>query len=309
MLLWATSVGTAVADQTKSYTHTPDVVFAEVHGIGLLMDIFTPTGDRNGLAIVDVASGSYFSDRGKVRQHEKFGVYQEFCGKGYTCFTVRPGSMTKFSIPEMADHVKLAIRWVRMHAQEYGLDVSRIGIVGASAGGHLASLVAMTGDDGSPTAKEPIHRHGCRVQALIAFFPPTDFLAWGDMKVDPEKTPGVPLMFKNILFAGPAVPRSPERLKAQMMKISPAHNIPENCPPVFLVHGDADPVVPLQQSKLFHERLVAQGVDVTFIIKAGGEHPWPTLNDEIKLAVDWMDTKIGVNAVANRELGTGNGEQ
>jgi len=274
------------------YNQKQDVVFADVHGIGLLLDVFTPVAEKNGLAIVDVVSGNFFSDRSKLHLHERFGVYEEFCAKGYTVFAVRPGSMTKFAIPEMADHVKMAIRWVRLNHEKLGLNTDKIGIVGASAGGHLASLVALTPDDGSPTSTDPLFRQSCRVQAAAVFFPPADFLAWGNINVDTNKTPGLPIMFKNIIFAGPAVPRSPERLKEQIMKISPAHQVKEDSPPFLLIHGDADPIVPLQQSKIFFERLKEKGVDAELIIKPGGTHPWPTIRDEVKIAVNWIDGKL-----------------
>lgn len=289
----------ADANPTPLFKQTENVVFHEVHGIGILMDIFEPTKSKNNFAIVDVASGSYFSDRGKIRQHQKFKVYDEFCEKGYTVFVVRPGSMTKWAIPEMADHIKMGIRWVRFNKDKYGLDTKRMGIVGASAGGHLASLVALTGDEGSPQSKEPILRESSQVQACAAFFPPADFLAWGGLQVDPDKTPGIPLMFKNILFAGPAVPRSPERLREQMMKISPAHQVKTDSPPFLLFHGDKDPVVPFQQSEIFINRLKEKGVDSQLIVKPGGEHPWPTLHEEVKVAVEWMDKKLrGTNVAA-----------
>lgn len=296
MLGWVAAASIRADEKSAPpFTQKEDVVFADVHGIGLLLDIFTPVGEKNGLAIVDVVSGSFFSDRGKLRAHVKFGVYDEFCAKGYTVFAVRPGSMTKFAIPEMADHVKMAIRWVRLNHEKFGVNTDRMGIVGASAGGHLASLVALTPDDGSPTSTDPLFRQSCRIQAAAVFFPPADFLAWGDINVDTNKTPGLPIMFKNIIFAGPAVPRSPERLKEQIMKISPAHQVKENSPPFLLIHGDADPIVPLQQSKIFFQRLKEKGVDAELIIKPGGEHPWPTLRDEVKIAVQWVDSKLRID--------------
>ena len=79
------------------YTQTKNVVFAEVDGIGLVMDVFTPTGTSNGLGMVDVASGAFHSDRGKIEDHRRAKVYDIFCGKGYTVFAVRPGSITKFT--------------------------------------------------------------------------------------------------------------------------------------------------------------------------------------------------------------------
>ena len=80
------------------YTQTKNVVFAEVDGVGLVLDVFTPTGAANGLGIVDVASGAFYSDRGKIEDHRRAQMYDIFCGKGYTVFAVRPGSITKFTL-------------------------------------------------------------------------------------------------------------------------------------------------------------------------------------------------------------------
>lgn len=87
----------AAAPAEPPYTQTQNVVFAEVDGIGLVMDVFTPKAGKNGLAIVDVASGYWHSDRGKVNDHIKAGFYDIFCGRGYTVFAVRPGSLSKYT--------------------------------------------------------------------------------------------------------------------------------------------------------------------------------------------------------------------
>ena len=103
-------------------------------------------------------------------------------------FAVRPGSRTRYTATEMDRHVKLGIRWVKAHAAEHAIDPARIGLTGASAGGHLAALASLTPEDGAPDAKDPLARHSTRVRAVGVFFPPTDFLDWkdgqrGDLKV------------------------------------------------------------------------------------------------------------------------------
>ena len=65
------------------YLQRKDVVFGEVHGTGLLMDIFTPKGKSNGLAIVDVVSGAWYSDRNKIRDHTIAQLYDIYCSRGY----------------------------------------------------------------------------------------------------------------------------------------------------------------------------------------------------------------------------------
>src|ERR1700693_2446789 len=131
-----------------SYKQQKDVVLGEADGVGLAMDIFTPVGKRNGLAVIDVASGAWYSDRGKIRDHERGQFFQIFCSHGYTVFAIRPGSRSRFSAPEMVQNLRKGIHWVRDHAGEFGIDPDHMGLCGASAGGHLACLALVTPDIG-----------------------------------------------------------------------------------------------------------------------------------------------------------------
>src|SRR5690606_27000405 len=112
-------------------------------GIGLVMDVFRPAGESNGLGIVDVASGAWHSDRGKIDDHKKAQMYDIFCGRGYTVFAIRPGSRSIYPAKAMVDHLNRGIRYVKAHADEYGVDASKLGLTGASAGGHLALMVSL----------------------------------------------------------------------------------------------------------------------------------------------------------------------
>ena len=137
----------AAQAQEAPYTQRENVVYSEAHGIGLVMDIFTPNGDKNGLGIVDVISGAWHSDRGKIRDHARAQTFHILCRKGYTVFAIRPGSVTKFTALEMVANLNLGIRWIKDHAKDHGIDADRLGLMGASAGGHLACLAAVTAED------------------------------------------------------------------------------------------------------------------------------------------------------------------
>ena len=178
------------------YLQRKDVVFSEVHGTGLLMDIFTPKGKSNGLAIVDVVSGAWSSDRNKIRDHTIAQLYNIYCSRGYVVFAARPGSKTRYTALEMDRHVKLAIRYAKEHAGEFNIDPQSLGLTGASAGGHLATLAALTPVEAKPETKNPLERHDTTVRAVGVFFPPTDFLDW-DAGKEPDMKALGPLLFLN----------------------------------------------------------------------------------------------------------------
>ena len=262
-----------------------DVVYGEVHGTGLLMDVFTPKEKANGLAIVDVVSGAWHSDRSKIRDHTLAQLYRTFCARGYTVFAIRPGSRSRYTGLEMATHVRMGIRYVKLHAAEYKIDPERLGLIGASAGGHLATLVAVTPEDGNPDASQPLLRYSTKVKAAAVFFPPTDFLDWNGKPADSQ-------MLADLLFLGGIKGHSEEEIQERARQLSPAQLVKATPIPFLLIHGDADPLVPLQQSQKMVAALKAAGGSAELIVKKGGGHPWLTLPEEVKIMADWFDQNL-----------------
>lgn len=296
----------AAASAAAPYEQQEDVVIGQVHGLALTADVFKPTGAPNGLALVDIASGAWSSDRGKIEDHRRAQMYDIFCGRGYTVFAVRPGSSSRFTALEMADNVKHAVRWARRHKDDYKIDPDHIGLAGASAGGHLACLVSVTGDDGQPDAKDPVKREGCRVQATVAFFPPTDFLNWDGREFDPQASGPVGMLAARLVFQGDVDDHTPEELVEGLTKISPARLVQSASPPFLFIHGDADPLVPLQQSQVMVDALKKAGVPAELIVKAGGAHPWPTIHEEVAVAADWFDKQLRGEKAESTAAGAGN---
>ena len=281
------------ANEGPGFVQTQDVVFAEVHGTGLLMDIFTPTGTANGKAIVDIASGAWYSDRGKIRDHTLAQLYSTFCGRGYVVFAIRPGSKTRYTALEMDQHVKLAIRHVKENATKYNIDANKLGLTGASAGGHLATLAALTPVASDPNAKNKLDRHDTSVAAVAVFFPPTDFLEWRDGKMVDPKVLG-PLLAvgassaKEVALNG----KSDEELNELAKAISPLYQVQKPTIPFLLIHGDADEVVPLSHSQKLVKAIQSAGGSAELIVKEGGGHPWPTLPVEVAVMADWFDKQF-----------------
>jgi acetyl esterase/lipase len=283
----------ARAENPRPYIQTQDQVFAEVHGTGLLMDIFEPTAPANGKAIVDIASGAWFSDRGKIRDHERAKVYDILCERGYHVFALRPGSRTKYTLKEMDQHVKMGIRYVKHLGPKYNIDIDRMGITGASAGGHLATLAAFTPEPAKPKSKDSFERlYDTYVAAVAVFFPPTDFLEWqpGDR---------VNRLFLGYLFTGNGsmdadkISKMPiEELASMAKQVSPVHRVDNPSVPLLTIHGDADPVVHLSQSEKLVDAVRAAGGVADLIVKPGGGHPWPTIAEEVAITAEWFDKHL-----------------
>lgn len=266
------------------YTQQQDQIIADAHGLGVPIDIFTPTGNKNGRAIVDVASGAWHSDRGKIRDHQKAQFYDILCGRGYTVFAVRPGSITRFDAADMVANIETAIRWVKARADAYAVDSARLGLTGASAGGHLASLVALkTSRAGEDAA---------RVAAVAVFFPPTDFLDFGGRPIDPRDDSRLGKIAAQLAFARQLDGLDDQQVNDKLALISPARQVHAEAPPFLLIHGDADPVVPLQQSERLRDELTAANIPVDLIVKSGGGHPWLTIPEEVAKLADWFDRQL-----------------
>jgi len=288
------TVGTCLLSQAaeeKVYTQDQNLIYAEVHGVGLLLDVFTPTGPANGLAIVDVASGAFHSDRGKIRDHKKAGMFDAFCGRGYTVFAIRPGSITKFGAPEMIENLNRGVSWVIQHAEKYKIDPNRMGLLGASAGGYLACLNAVTAEAGSPSEN---------FQAVGVFFPPTDMLNYGPVQLKVRTDPFLGRTVRALLFRDGFGNMTDKAIEKRIVKYSPARRVTSKAPPFLFIHGDTDPLVPLQQSEVMVAALKEANVSAELIVKAGGGHPWPTIAEEVQIMADWFDKMFGIDTGASQ---------
>ncbi len=287
---WVAWLAAATTARAISYEQRQNLVYAEVHGTGHLMDVFVPKDRTNGLAIIDVVSGAWYSDRNKIRDHTLAGMYEIHCAKGFTVFAIRPGSKTRYTALEMDQHIKTGIRYVKAHAAEYGVDPERLGMTGASAGGHLATLAALTPVDANPDAKNPLERLSTRVRAVGVFFPPTDFVNWK------EGQPGDPKILVPLLFVGGGTGKTDAEIMEQARLSSPLHRVTKPEPPFLLIHGDADPVVPIEHSRKLVKAIAEAGGKSELIVKRGGGHPWLTMNEEVKVLADWFDRQLGAQA-------------
>ncbi len=161
-----------------------DVVFGQKDGLALTLDVLTPEQGRKNIGILLISSGSWKSRKSNVLEDEMQRRRTEhwiqgLLRGGYTLFIVRHGSAPRYFVPEMTGDIRRAIRFVRLHAKEYDVDPEHLGVTSGSSGGHLSLMAALTADDGKPGDKDPVEKISSRVQAVVAWFSPTDMINWG----------------------------------------------------------------------------------------------------------------------------------
>ena len=187
---------------------------------------------------------------------------------GFAVASIEARVSSEAIAPAAVHDCKAAVRWLRAHADQYGYASDAIGVWGHSAGGLLAALLGTSGDVADLEGNGGTPGVSSRVQAACDFCgAPHDF-SWFARPAIKSRFPGVAGNLR--LYLGGAVEDRPE-LARQM---SAQTYISRNCPPMLLIHGDADPVVPVEETVNFHQALQAAGVDATLRILPGVGHGW-----------------------------------
>jgi acetyl esterase/lipase len=280
----------------ETYERKRDVIYGRKFGTALTMDVFTPKEKANGAGVILVVSGGWLSSVEGI----PVAFCDEFTKRGYTVFAVVHGSQPKYTIPEIVEDMHRAVRFIRHNAQDFKIDPDRLGITGGSAGGHLSLMIGNAGKDGDPKAKDPVDRESSKVQAVACFFPPTDFLNWGekgkeliDRQLQPPFTAAVDFHEYDKAKALFIPVTDKDKLREICRDISPITHVSEKSAPALIIHGDADKLVPLQQSELIVEKYKEKKVPVELIVRKGAGHGWgPGMLKDVEVFADWFDKHL-----------------
>lgn len=197
--------------------------------------------------------------------------------KGYAVASVEYRFSQKAVFPAQIQDCQAAIRWLRANSAKYNFDPERVGAVGASAGGHLSALV---GTAGGKKAFAPIggnEEQSDRVQAVCDYYGPANFYSVVQQAADDKNT-------KNIFqFNTPSDPYSSfigTKLddKPKSDAVSPVHYVSKDSPPMLILHGTHDALVPYAQSEELAAALKAQGAEVWLQKLPGSGHGGPAFN-------------------------------
>jgi acetyl esterase/lipase len=270
-----------------------DIVYATTDSAsrpGHLLDLYLPSDATHSTPVVIFSSGSAWLANNGRDGAPIYAAQLEKLGYAVAGVAVRTSGQTKF--PGQLHDVKAAIRFLRANAAKYNLDPNHIGIAGESSGGWLASMAAVTGD--VPELEGNLGTTGVSsaVQAAIAYYPPTDFLQmdrWALRPCDPKAGlrplgpfchdgPGSP----ESMLIGCAIQSCAELTQ----RANPVHYISKADPPIMIIHGASDALVPHAQGELFYQALNKACHDAVFIsLPVAGHAVWESMMRDPSLVV------------------------
>ena len=224
------------------------------------LDLYLP-GDAQRPPLIVMIHGGAFRMGSKEGENPV-----PFLAEGYAVASINYRLSGHAIFPAQIEDCKAAVRWLRAHAAQYGFDPGRFGVIGSSAGGHLA---AMLGTAGSTTEFDvgAYLNASSRVQAVVDRFGPTDFLQMDAHRLPAGQVHNTPDSPESQLVGG-NLQDNPEKVR----RASPITYVTRDAPPFLIIHGDNDPLVPHHQSELLAAALKKAGVPVTFYTVKGGGH-------------------------------------
>jgi acetyl esterase/lipase len=219
-----------------------DLTYGTAGGTELKLDLARPKEESGPYPAIVFLHGEGWR-AGSRRQMSHF--IEGVARMGYVGVTVEYRLVPAARFPAQVEDCKAALGWLRANAEKHRIDPGRIGVVGFSAGGHLAAMLGVAGED---------------LQAVVSFFGPTDFTTrdWP------------PVLEREVIV--PFLGGTYSEIPAVYERASPVSHVTKVSAPFLLFHGSEDELVPVDQSKRLAERLRSFGVPVRLVVLEGEKH-------------------------------------
>ena len=249
-----------------------DIEYAKVGELSLKLDLHRPQTENPAL-IVYVHGGGW---RAGSKQDVPIG---KLLDKGFAIASVDYRLSPQAAFPAQVHDIKAAIRFLRANAGVFHINASKIAIIGSSAGGHLAALVGVT--NGNKELEGKVGEHldqSSDVQVIVSYYGASNLetiLSQSTPKGLEYRIPALKLLL------GDSPDKKPELAKLA----SPVAHLDKKDPPLLLIHGDADPQMPPQQSQELAKAYEALGLPVTLIVMPGSKHGGKEFYDDERTAV------------------------
>ena len=264
-----------------------DVTYAAPWGYRpLMLDLRLPKGEGSFPTIVFIHGGAWAAGHPTITNpvYRKMDFFNRFAAEGFAVARVGYRFSAEAKFPTQLHDCKSAIRFLRQHSKLLHIDAKRFAAMGDSAGGHLATLVGLTGENEDLEGRVGIEEGSSAVSSVINWFGPTRLLTMDEEKRALESwgSPDQPDSPESLLIGGPL-----QENKELATAASPITYVHRGAPPMLLQYGDADRLVPFAQGQALYDALKAVGCDVTLQRIKGADHCFwgvdasPIVDDDI----------------------------
>jgi acetyl esterase/lipase len=255
----------------EGVTERMDVEYGKAGDRSLQLDLYSPQHRVAPVpGLIFIHGGAW-----KGGRRGDYRVYTtHFASRGYVVATISYRLSGVAPFPAAVEDAKCAVRWMRSHAAELGVNPDKIAVVGGSAGGHLALMLGYSAGDPSLEGQGGHAGVSSAVQAVVNFYGPSDLTTPFAQKADVVKK-----------FMGG---KSFDEARALWEQASPLHHLQKGAPPTLTFHGTIDDIVPVEQSDVLHARLKDLGVPNEYERLTG----WPHT----------MDAAVAVNQYARAHI-------
>lgn len=261
----------------------PGVVYREVRGRRLRADVYLPIEPPPEPlpALLYVHGGGWVMG---TRRQSRFMMY-ELAARGFTVVAPSYRLAPRWPVSAAVEDVKAALAWTREHAEGHGADPKRIVVMGGSAGGHLAALLAMTPND--QELQPGFEDADTSVQGAVILYGYTDLTAAWDWSARSD----VVRFMERVV-----VQKRWEKHEKVFRQLSPLHRVNKDAPPVLLIHGELDRLVPIEHTRRFAKALRDAGASRVHVVEVPGAHhafeifPTPLHQRAVRLIIAFLES-------------------
>jgi acetyl esterase/lipase len=273
------------------YTWQPNITYCTSDdGTALQADVYSPLNPTANMPLITVLHGGGWESGDKSSLVETLLLsIPELTARGYVVASLNYRLAPTYKFPAMIEDVKCAVRYFREYASNYGIDPTRIGAIGTSAGGHLVDLLG-TADSSAGWDVGQYLDQSSRVEAVVSDFGPSDLAALNSNGTLDSR-------YLDVFGTTDPTALAPD---------SPVNYTTSDDSPFLLQHGDQDTSVPWSQSQELNDDLTAVGVASTFQLVTNAEHGFrpspvgaqitPSPSDLTTQVVNFFDSELKYNA-------------
>jgi len=252
------------------------------------LDLYLPAPDSRAHPLVIFTRGSAWLANNGREEAQVLAAALNPLGYAVAGVAVRTSGQARF--PAQVFDIKAAIRWSRANAAAYSIDPARIAVMGDSSGGWVAAMAALTGGYAPMEGRVGNLKQSSRVQAAVAFYPPVDFSTMDAWALEPCRADVKSMFARRFCRASADSPESrligcpvtacPDKVQLA----NPIRYIRSDAPPMLIVHGDADTVVPRAQGEMLFNALARACRTATFVsLPIAGHGNWAAMLTDPKI--------------------------